>query len=240
MERFDAAVSRVTDLTRDVREIELALISPREIAFEAGQFVSFEVERPEWPLPVTRSYSIASAPSMRDRIVLLLNLVATGRMSPYLFSLRPGDRVSFRGPFGTFCLRPDGRELLFVATGTGIAPVRSMLHALAERDRQRRIQLFWGLRSPADVYYQAELGSLAGELPGFSYVTTLSRPDDAWTGARGTVTPLVENRIASVNGLAAYVCGNQAMIRDVTATLNRKGLCPVYREQYYRDEASAA
>ena len=71
-------------------------------------------------------------------------------------------------------------------------------------------------------------------------MTTLSRPSDGWRGARGTVTPLVEGRIETVSNLDAYVCGNESMIKDVTAVLNRKGLCPVYREQYYRDDTSAA
>ena len=240
MTSFEALVRSVADLTADVREIELALIAPAGIAFVAGQFISFEVHAPEWPYPITRSYSIASDPSEHGRIRLLLNLVTGGRMSPYLFGLRAGDHVTFRGPLGTFCLRPSGRDLLFVATGTGIAPIRSMLHSLASEKSARRITLFWGLRSRADLYYQEELAGLAERLPAFSHVTTLSRPDEAWQGSRGTVTPLVESRIATVSNLEAYVCGNEAMIKDVTAVLNRKGLCPVYREQYYRDAVSAA
>ena len=100
--------------------------------------------------------------------------------------------------------------------------------------------MFWGLRSRADLYYQDELERLAERLPGFSHVTTLSRPDEAWEGSRGTVTPLVEGRIATVSNLEAYVCGNEAMIKDVTEVLNTKGLCPIYREQYYSDAVSAA
>lgn len=240
MTLFHASVSSVTDLTADVRELELELTAPTEISFAAGQFISFEVQAPEWPYPITRSYSIASDPSERGRLTLLLNLVTGGRMSPYLFRLRTGDPVTFRGPLGTFCLRQSGRDLLFVATGTGIAPIRSMLQSLACEKSGRRVTLFWGLRSRADLYYQEELARLAERLPAFSYVTTLSRPDEAWQGSRGTVTPLVASRIATVSNLDAYVCGNEAMIKDVTAVLNRKGLCPVYREQYYRDTVPAA
>ena len=237
---FEAVVHRVTELTPDVRQIELALTDPAEIAFAAGQFVSFEVSAPEWPYPITRSYSIASSPSDRSRIDLLLNRVPGGRMSSHLFGLRPGDRSRFRGPIGTFCLGSNERDLLFVATGTGIAPIRSMLLSLASHNSSRHITLFWGLRTRQDMYYQQELAGLRDRLPAFSYVTTLSRPDDEWTGACGTVTRLVESRIATVANLDAYVCGSQAMIKDVTAALNRKGLCPVHREQYYRDDTSAA
>lgn len=165
MTSFEAFVCSVADLTAEVREIELELMAPPGISFAAGQFISFEVQAPEWPYPITRSYSIASNPDERRRITLLLNLVTGGRMSPYLFGLRVGDPVTFRGPLGTFCLRPGGRDLLFVATGTGIAPMRSMLHSLASEKSARRITLFWGLRSRADLYYQAELAQLAERLP---------------------------------------------------------------------------
>jgi NAD(P)H-flavin reductase len=237
---FDAVVSRTADLTKDVRQIDFELIAPAELSFAAGQFVSFEAQAPAWPYPVIRSYSIVSDPHDRNHLAILLNLVPGGRMSPHLFALRPGDRTTFRGPLGTFCLRPGNRDLLFVATGTGIAPVRSMLSTLARQQSARRITLFWGLRTQQDIYFQRELVELRDRLPRFDYVTTLSRAGEGWTGSRGTVTPLVDSRIETVSNLDAYVCGNQSMIKDVTAALNRKGLCPVYREQYYRDDASAA
>jgi CDP-4-dehydro-6-deoxyglucose reductase len=80
---FSAEVSRIQDLTHDVRAIELRLLEPSSIAFKAGQFVSFEVPKEGPPRPVTRPYSIASPPGQRDRILLVLNLVQGG----------PGGRV---------------------------------------------------------------------------------------------------------------------------------------------------
>jgi len=127
------------------------------------------------------------------------------------------------------------RELLFVATGTGIAPIRSMLLANLERPNPRPATLFWGLRSQRDLYYQEELAELARREPKFTYFTTLSRPAPGWTGETGRVTRLVEERIASVKHLAVYLCGNSGMIKDVTAIIQRKGLCPIHREKYYDD-----
>ncbi len=234
-----ARVCRVADLTHDVREIELQLTDPPALAFEAGQFVTFEVERAGWPYPVTRAYSIASAPGRPDRLGLLLNCVPDGPGSTYLFGLREGDETRFRGPIGSFCLRPaDSRDLLFVATGTGIAPIRSMLLSLADQQTSRRVTLFWGLRSERDLYYQDELEALRDRLPGLSYVTTLSRPTGAWRGVVGRVGALVDTRITSVANVSAYLCGSSAMLRDVSAILKGKGLCPIHREQYYRSEAA--
>ena len=162
MNTYRAEVCRIQDLTHDVREIELRLLDPLTITFKAGQFVSFEVPKEGQPRPVTRPYSIASPPRQDDRILLVLNLVQGGPGSSYLFSLREGERTSFKGPAGAFYLRDDGdRELLFVATGTGIAPMRSMILAQLHRQPDRPVTLFWGLRSQRDLYWQDELATLA-------------------------------------------------------------------------------
>lgn len=233
---FHARVEQIRDLTHDVRELALRLLDPPKIEFKAGQFVSFEVMHPKLHRPVTRPYSIVSPPSRRDVITLLLNLVPGGPGSAYLFSLRTGDETQFKGPAGAFYVRDDpARDLLFVATGTGIAPIRSMLDDRLERGFARSITLYWGLRSERDVYYQEELDTLAKRHPHFSYVITLSRPQAQWTGKIGRVTKLVEERVTTVKNLAVYLCGNSGMIEDVSALINKKGLCPIYREKYYDD-----
>jgi NAD(P)H-flavin reductase len=234
IQTFNAVVSRVRMLTHDVRELDLTLVEPATIAFKPGQFVSFEVPKAGAPAPVTRPYSIVSSPSRADRVTLLLNLVPGGPGSTYLFGLCEGDRTRFKGPAGSFHLRDDGgRDHLFVATGTGIAPIRSMIDAQLERQSAQAVTLFWGLRSQRDLYYQDELADLARVHPGFSCITTLSRPEPGWIGATGRVTKLVEERVLSVANLAVYLCGNGGMIRDVTTILQGRGLCPIYREKYY-------
>lgn len=233
MDLFEAEVEMVKDLTYDVRAIECRLLDPATIDFKPGQFISFDVPS-RGPLPATRPYSIASDPSRSDRITLVLNCVPDGPGSTYLFSLREGDKTRFKGPAGSFYLREDERDLLFVATGTGIAPFLSMLAAELHRPAARRIRLFWGLRSQRDLYYQDELAELSREHSRFSYVTTLSRPEPGWTGPTGRVTAHIETSVPKVNNLSVYLCGNGAMIKDVIAVLRPKGLCPIYREQYYQ------
>ncbi len=231
---YTASVSRVRDLTHDVRELELVLIEPKDLSFKAGQFISFEVPKEGFPAPVVRPYSIASPPAQQGRVAIVFNLVANGPGSSYLFSLREGDHTTFKGPAGSFYLKDDTtRDLLFVATGTGIAPVRSMILTQLERGTSQALTLFWGLRSQRDLYYQEEFQSLAKQHPRFSFVTTLSQAEAGWTGAIGRVTTLVQDRITSVRNLAVYLCGNGSMIREVTALVQAQGLCPIYREKWY-------
>ena len=234
MQVFTAEVEAAKDLTHDVRELELRLLSPGEIEFRPGQFISFEIRVEGKPHPLTRAYSIASPPSVRDRITLVFNRVDHGPGSRFLFGLKVGDRVQFKGPAGNFRLRDDGaRDLLFVATGTGIAPLRSMLFAQLSRETTPTVTLFWGLRSQRDMYYQQELEQLATRHPNFHYVTALSRPEPGWSGETGRVTSLVSDRVEGVGNLAVYLCGNGGMIEDVTNWLRTKGLCPIYREKWY-------
>jgi len=188
------------------------------------------------PAPVTRPYSIVSPPSHADRITLLLNLVPGGPGSTYLFSLKEGDRTTFKGPAGSFYLKGETtRDLLFVATGTGIAPIHSMILAQLERGTPQRITLLWGLRSQRDLYYQEEFAALARQFPQFSFFTTLSRPEEGWSGSSGRVTGLVPERVSSVANLAVYLCGNSGMIQEVTALIQAHGLCPIHKEKYYDD-----
>jgi CDP-4-dehydro-6-deoxyglucose reductase len=234
--RFTATVAAVRQLTHDVRQIDLQLIEPSEIRFRAGQFVSFEVADARTGRIVTRPYSIASSPSSAQRISLLLNLVPQGPGSTYLFGLKEGDHTSFTGPAGNFYLRDDpGRDLVFVATGTGIAPLRSMLLANSERPQPTRSRLFWGLRSQRDLYYEDDLARLS---PGSSSCITLSRPGPAWAGSSGRVTTLIEREVQDVTRSAVYLCGNSGMITDVTRIIQAKGLCPIFREKYYDDAAA--
>ena len=235
MQTFLAHLVRVSDLTHDVREIELSLDEPSDIVFAAGQFVSFQIPLSGLRYPLTRPYSIVSPPSLRSSITLLFNLVPGGPGSSFLYALRPGDAVQFQGPAGMFVLREAAdRDLLLVATGTGIAPLRSILLTRLEQPGGR-ISLIWGLRSERDLYYQDELRALAAEHPRFSFVTTLSQASDEWMGERGRVQRIVEERVDSTDGLAAYLCGNSGMIKAVSDIIKRKGLCPIHREQYYRD-----
>lgn len=236
LQSFIAVVHRIRNRTHDVREITLRLTDPPRIAFKAGQFISFEIRKEGIRVPLVRPYSIASPPSRPETVDLLLNLVPRGPGSTYLFSLQEGDTTEFKGPAGAFYLHDDrSRDHLFIATGTGIAPFRSMLYSLLDDGDCAGVTLFWGLRSQRDMYYQEELATLARQHPNFRFLVTLSRPSEGWTGETGRVTRLVEERIASVKNLAVYLCGNSGMLKDVTLVLKQKGLCPIYREKFYDD-----
>lgn len=234
MQMFHAKINRINNLTHNVRELELKLIEPSSIEFKAGQWISLDVWNPQLKQHVQRRYSIASPPNLCHQVKLLFNRVPGGLGSSYLFSLELGHDLQFQGPGGSFFLNEVlNRDLVFVATGTGIAPFCSMLGTRLEQPNAGKITLFWGLRYQRDLYHQTELESLERLHPNFNFITTLSRPQTGWKGPNGRVTALVEERISTVKNVEFYLCGNGDMIRDVAEVVRKKGLCPVHTEKFH-------
>ena len=127
---------------------------------------------------VTRAYSIASPPGGAPCFKLVFNRVPNGPGSTFLYALVEGQRVEFRRPTGSFVLHHEPeRRLLFVATGTGIAPLRSMI--LDALPRKQPVTLFWGLRSERDLYFQDDWSELAHKHAEFTCIIALSRPTAA-------------------------------------------------------------
>ena len=136
--------------------------------------------------------------------------------------------MAFEGPQGSFYVREWMRETCSsVASGTGIAPIRSMLLDLVNNGYAGAATLYWGLRSQRDVYYQQEFEALAVRYPNVSFAIALSRPEEGCRPSAGRVTGLVDARVTSVKNLDVFLCGNNAMIRDVTQIIRAKGLCPI-------------
>lgn len=165
---------------------------------------------------ITRAYSIASSPGDNGNFSLCLNRVQDGFMSNHLCDLPEGAEVTFQGPFGNFILHPPMRDTIFIATGTGIAPFRSMLHwLLADRARHedRRLWLLFGSRYEQDIYYREEFERLAVEHANFQFLPTLSRPGADWKGLRGYVQEHVPGIVTGRQDMHAYICGLDKMVR---------------------------
>ncbi|WP_447968190.1 ferredoxin--NADP reductase [Nitrospira sp. M1] len=236
--RYSARIEEIRDLAPNIRELTLSIIDPDhgKLHFLPGQAIAVEIEPAQAQGAPVRYYSLASPPSQATRLTLLLSLADQGDGATYLFEQSEGDIVRFQGPHGSFHLnRAEKRNILFVATGTGIAPFLSMLHTLLEEAPAHGIRLVWGLRSERDVYYQNELQALADTNVCFSFVTTLSRAQSTWVGETGRVTELVA-RLPSVEDLAVYVCGHRTMVNDVARIVRAKGSCPIYQEQFMKSQ----
>ena len=208
------------EIAPNIRHFVFALPDVREFYFVPGQFVSLTHDI--GGKQITRPYSIASKPD-GNRFDLCLNLVEDGIFTPWLFSLRPGDEIEMSAPLGFFVLRNPQRDAVFVATGTGIAPIRSMLTAWLGQDDPRELTLVFGVRYEYGLLYREEFEELARKHPNFRFWPTLSRPEPSWTGRTGHVQTHLVEAIGDRRDVDVYICGLKAMVDDVRARLKGMG-----------------
>jgi ferredoxin-NADP reductase len=212
---FTVRLTRSTALSELTKHLDFEMTSLPRFGFVAGQWMSFKTAKADGE-EITRAYSIASPPCEDNLFALCLNRVQDGFMSNFLCDMKAGDEISCSGPFGDFTLRPPMRDTVFIATGTGIAPFRSMLHwLLADESRHqgKQLSLIFGNRTEKDIYYHDEFLRLATEHSNFHYLPTLSRGDAAWTGLRGYVQEHVPGIAQGRTDMHAYICGLDKMVK---------------------------
>lgn len=212
------------ELAPEVHHFEFEVPDLQSFSFTPGQFISV-IDR-EDGREVTRAYSIAS-PRAGNRFALCLNRIEDGIVSPWLFGLKPGDEVEMHEPLGYFTLRHPGHRAVFVATGTGIAPFRSMLLDHLPRT-QPDITLLFGVRYEEGLLYRDELESLAEEYPSFRFIPTITRPTASWTGRTGRVQQHLDEALAirtpdELLTLDVYICGLKEMVDNVRKELKQRG-----------------
>ena len=203
---------RSLPLSGVTKHLEFEISGRTRFGFVAGQWLSFQQVKPDGE-ELTRAYSIASAPGDDGRFVLCLNRVQDGFMSNFLCDMKEGQEIRCQGPFGDFILRLPIRDTIFIATGTGIAPFRSMLHWLLADEARHQGKQFWlvfGNRAEKDIYYHDEFLRLAGEHSNFHYLPTLSRGSADWQGLRGYVQEHVPG--IARGDMHAYICGLDKMV----------------------------
>ena len=207
------------EIAPTTRHFEFEVPGLDELRFKPGQFVS--VKQSFDGREITRAYSIASKPD-GNRFALCLNRIENGLVSKFLFELEPGAEIEIGEALGYFTLRNPERDALFVATGTGVAPFRSMLlQHLPEVSQQ--ITLLMGCRYPEGLMYRDELDQLAKEYPHFSFVPTVTRPDESWSGKTGRVLEHLDEALADRRDIDVYICGLKEMVDHVRAQLKQKG-----------------
>ncbi len=219
--------------TSKVYETWIEVVEPGDFPYRAGQFVTVPVAE-----KTLRSYSIASPARDTKSFLLIVDISPGGPGSIFFRDLKDGDRVDFQGPYGAFWVKPDSEpELLFVATGTGIAPIRGMLHEIYDRgEHDRPMSLFYGVRHREELIFHDEFLAMAAAHPKLRYFPTLSRPEPGtWDGMVGRVTAHLPHYVTGIEGKTAFLCGSKEMLKDVREMLMAKGMDrkKIKQEQFY-------
>jgi len=226
---FQTVVDRIDVLSYNVHGFRLRLAEPTNLAFEPGQFVIVHV--PKDGSTVKRAYSIASPPHEAGVIELCIQYIEGGAASTFFWKLKEGMPVTMSGPHGRFTLAsPLAYEPVFMATGTGVAPFRSMIQHLCHMKFAQPIWLLFGCRYEHAVLYEAEFRAIASLHHNLQYIPTVSRPKE-WKGETGHIQQTFQKYIRDYANKEIYVCGFLEIVKAVVSDLKSFGV-PETRVHY--------
>ena len=220
-----ARINNILQITDHIVEVELRLPPTAGFNFLEGQFI--DVLGPEG---VRRSYSIANSTNEKT-IKLFIKKVENGVLSQYWFNeAKENDLLRIEGPKGSFFFREAKKNKIFMATGTGIAPVKSILDKLAETPEifsGNSFSLYWGNRRVEDFFWSPNYSSL-----NLNYVPVLSKENEAWQGRVGYIQDIIIEDGLAMEDTQVYACGSLQMIESASSLLATNGL---EEKKFYAD-----
>jgi CDP-4-dehydro-6-deoxyglucose reductase len=220
-------VQKLERLADDVMVIYLRLPANERLQFLAGQYIEFLLKDGS-----RRSFSMGNAPHDDELIQLHVRHVAGGQFTDHVFGkMKERDILRFEGPLGTFFLREDSQKpIVFVASGTGFAPIKSVIEHALHKNIARPMVLYWGGRRPKDLYMDA----LARQWP-IKYVPVISEalPEDRWTGRTGFVHRAVMEDFPDLSAHQVYACGVPVMVDAAKRDFTQQ--CKLPEDEFYAD-----
>lgn len=231
---------KIKDLTYDIKEFTLKLIEPQILEYIPGQYIqllapAYEGNREE----VYRAYSISSDSNDKSVIQLIIRRVPQGICTTYLFDhIKEGENIKINGPYGEFYLRNTAAPIIFLAGGSGIAPIKAILHHMKNNNVKRKAVFFFGVNTMKDLFMKAEMELLEKALHDFHYIPVISQPEEnsKWQGATGWVTTAVEEFLKKIPDPASYecyLCGSPGMIEAGIKIFKKYG---IPEEKHYYDK----
>jgi Na+-transporting NADH:ubiquinone oxidoreductase subunit F len=238
IKEFITEVTKIEDLTHDIKGLRFSLPENETIKFKAGQFVNLVSEPYEDVKESTsRAYSISSPPSDKNSVELVIRYVPNGMVTTWVFKhMKEGQKVRLIGPFGEFFLRESDRDIVCIAGGSGLAPIRSIILDMIDRKiSHRKLTFFFGAATKKDLYYVDEFKELEQKHDWLNFVPALSHDDSEHPYKKGLITDVVADHYDSLADFEAYLCGSPGMIGACEKVLTQKGLPP---ERIFYDKFS--
>jgi NAD(P)H-flavin reductase len=224
LKKYTTTITKFQQLNDAVKLFRLSFPKGAHFSFTAGQFVILTVTDEEGK-PQRRSYSIASSPKHTDYIELCVKILPDGHVSGVLDTFSEGSSVELDGPYGKFTIdKEQKKEIILIAAGVGIAPIRSLLFDLYESGYDAPVILFYGFRFQLDFLFKEELLAVQTKYSLSTLVPVISKPDGEKGLEVGRVTDVLLKYITSPENKAAYICGSLPMVQDVIAVLEKIGM----------------
>ncbi|UCC11915.1 MAG: 2Fe-2S iron-sulfur cluster binding domain-containing protein [candidate division WOR-3 bacterium] len=237
---YQCRCADITDFTYDIKQFTLKMFDPPTIAYKPGQYVQlFSPAYPGSSEEVYRAYSISSDPKDRSSIELIVRRVPGGIATTYLFDhLKTDETVRLNGPYGEFYLRDTGAAIVFIAGGSGIAPIKCMLHHMVNTKNERTAVFFFGVRGDKDIFLFDRMKQFEDELPNFTFVPIVAQPDEGsqWQGKTGNMIEVAADYLKKMQkpqDCEGYLCGSPGLINAAVAMLTDLG---IPRERHFYDK----
>ena len=179
---------------------------------------------------------MSTPPSSRNEVELEVRYVPNGICTTYVHQhLKEGDKITLNGPYGDFYLHDTDREMICIAGGSGMAPIKAILNHMVDEGTNRKCRYFFGARAVRDLFLVDAMEDLEKKLPDFAFIPALSDPqdEDDWKGETGLITEVVGRHIEDAAEAEAYLCGSPFMIDACLEVLLKKGMP---RERIYYDK----
>jgi len=228
IQEYKCKCVEIVDLTYDIKQFRLELIEPTTIDYIPGQYIQlvtpvYEKSDEE----VYRAYSISSDPAEQNVIELIIRLVPGGICTTYCFEyLKVGDEMKINGPYGEFRLSESDAPIVFIAGGSGMAPIKCMLHHMKNTDNKREAVYYFGANEARELFLVDMMKEFEKQLANFRFVPVMSEPEesDAHGHETGLVTDAVERGVKNGTECEAYLCGSPGMINAVIKVLAGLGM----------------
>ncbi|MBC7502967.1 MAG: CDP-6-deoxy-delta-3,4-glucoseen reductase [Herminiimonas sp.] len=232
IKKLPSRVAKLEKLADDVMVMSLQLPASERLQYRAGQYIEFILKDNK-----RRSYSMANAPHLDERITLHIRHMLGGVFTDHVFNtMKERDILRFEGPLGTFFWREDSpKPMILLASGTGFAPIKAIIEQAIHKNTTRKMVLYWGGRRPQDQYMQALCEEWARTLPNFSYVPVISdaKPEDQWQGRSGFVHQAVMADLPDLSPYQVYACGAPIVVDS--AQRDFIGTCGLPADEFFAD-----
>ncbi|MCU0917085.1 MAG: FAD-binding oxidoreductase [Planctomycetes bacterium] len=216
IQEYATRCTRIINLTHDIKLFRLQLIEPATMDYVPGQYVQMRTPVYEKSsVEVYRAYSIASDPADKSIIELIIRLVPNGICTTYCFKyLREGDEVRINGPYGDFRLSDTEAPIIFIAGGSGMAPIKCILHHMKNVGSKRPAVYYFGANKTGELFYTDLMRQWESQLRSFRFVPVVASVEgrETWNGEVGLVTQAVQRSVNNGPECEAYLCGSPGMI----------------------------
>ncbi len=239
--KIPCRINTITKPSADVAILKLQLPAAERFQFLAGQYLEFLLKDGQ-----RRAYSIANAPEQEGPLELHIRHLPGGLFTDFVFgvkdpALKEKDILRFEGPLGSFFLREDSKKpIIFVAAGTGFAPIKSIIEQMQLKKIARPVYLYWGGRRPGDLYLPELCASWEKEIANFKYIPVISdaQPEDQWQGRTGFVHQAVMQDHPDMKDFQVYACGAPIMVNSARTDFSSQ--CHLPEEEFFADSFTSA